>query len=161
MFDRKMDMLNTDLALKNEFDDRKKPNQKVQDTKKKGNKVTEVDYSDDEGAFHFIAYVPIYGEVWKLDGLDRQPQKLGECRTPLRVSIETVTYSRLPIKASAPKENGYRLWSRSLQSEWLNMKRVKLNSVCLALSTILLLITRDSLRAIGKAFRKSQRVSTC
>lgn len=32
---------------------------------------------DDEEGFHFIAYVPIEGHVWKLDGLDSLPQDLG------------------------------------------------------------------------------------
>lgn len=31
---------------------------------------------EDEG-FHFMSYLPINGEVWKLDGLDRFPQNLG------------------------------------------------------------------------------------
>ena len=32
---------------------------------------------DDESAgFHFIAFVPIDGQIWKLDGLERQPQKV-------------------------------------------------------------------------------------
>nr|POE99329.1 putative ubiquitin carboxyl-terminal hydrolase ubh-4 [Quercus suber] len=31
----------------------------------------------DEEGFHFIAYMPINGNVWKLDGLDRFPEDLG------------------------------------------------------------------------------------
>lgn len=81
---RKMDMLNADLALENEYDDRKKPKRKLQDTKTRGNKTSQQVDEDADGAFHFIAYVPIYGEVWKLDGLDRQPQNLGKLfRRPL------------------------------------------------------------------------------
>lgn len=73
-----MDMLHADLALKNEYDDRRKPKKKSQESKKKSTKKSHIADEDDDAAFHFIAYVPIYGEVWKLDGLDRQPQKLGE-----------------------------------------------------------------------------------
>ncbi len=40
--------------------------------------MTEDDSVDDDAAFHFIAFVPIDGEVWKLDGLDRQPERIGE-----------------------------------------------------------------------------------
>ena len=32
---------------------------------------------DDTSALHFTAFVPINGKVWKLDGLDRQPENLG------------------------------------------------------------------------------------
>lgn len=99
-FARKMDMLNIDLGMKNKFDERnKKKTQQEQpaptkrtlaksksknsDRKKgqrKQRRITTPDPSDEEDddtAFHFIAYVPIDGFVWKLDGLDRQPQRLG------------------------------------------------------------------------------------
>ncbi|KAK4542388.1 hypothetical protein LTR36_006845 [Oleoguttula mirabilis] len=32
---------------------------------------------DAEEGFHFVAYIPIKGHVWKLDGLDRFPQDMG------------------------------------------------------------------------------------
>ncbi|TKA78378.1 hypothetical protein B0A55_04726 [Friedmanniomyces simplex] len=32
---------------------------------------------DDEEGFHFVAYMPIKGNVWRLDGLDRFPQVVG------------------------------------------------------------------------------------
>lgn len=67
-FARKMDMLNSDLHLKNE-------------SKFKRRSSTENDYenSEAEAAFHFIAFVPALGRVWKFDGLERQPQALGDC----------------------------------------------------------------------------------
>ena len=60
-------MLNADLYLKN------------QATSKKKNKKTaqQDDDDDDDASFHFIAFVPIQGKVWKLDGLERQPQCIG------------------------------------------------------------------------------------
>ena len=33
---------------------------------------------DDENGFHFVAYVPAHGKIWKLDGLERRPQTLGD-----------------------------------------------------------------------------------
>lgn len=36
-----------------------------------------IDEENNEG-FHFIAYMPIQGHVWKLDGLDSLPQAMGE-----------------------------------------------------------------------------------
>ncbi|KAI4202571.1 MAG: hypothetical protein LQ350_002514 [Teloschistes chrysophthalmus] len=62
-FARKMDMLNADLQLKNDALPRRKAKTKGTD--------------DEDAGFHFIAFVPIQGNVWKLDGLERQPQKLG------------------------------------------------------------------------------------
>jgi ubiquitin carboxyl-terminal hydrolase L5 len=32
---------------------------------------------EDEESFHFIAYVPVNGVLWELDGLRRQPVRLG------------------------------------------------------------------------------------
>ncbi|KAL8663284.1 MAG: hypothetical protein Q9202_004033 [Teloschistes flavicans] len=73
-FARKMDILNADLQLKNDALPRRK-------AKAKGT-------NDDDAGFHFIAFVPIQGKVWKLDGLERQPQNLGEVTTPREVEAE-------------------------------------------------------------------------
>lgn len=62
---RKMDMLNSDLLLKNEVE-----------TKPKGKK-RKLDEDENESGFHFIAFMPIEGQLWKLDGLERQPMCLG------------------------------------------------------------------------------------
>lgn len=64
---RKMDMLNADLLLRNEA------------TAKKGRKRT-VDEDESEAGFHFIAFMPIEDQLWKLDGLERQPMCLGKCQ---------------------------------------------------------------------------------
>jgi ubiquitin carboxyl-terminal hydrolase L5 len=78
-FARKMDMLNIDLGMENAYDERTKSKKKAAPPKgKKGKIATDDDYVADDNAFHFIAYVPIGGDVWKLDGLDRQPSKYGK-----------------------------------------------------------------------------------
>lgn len=69
-FARKMDMLNSDLQLKNEATSKRSRSAKKSE-----------DYSDTEAGFHFIAFVPAMGRVWKFDGLERQPQALGQCST--------------------------------------------------------------------------------
>jgi ubiquitin carboxyl-terminal hydrolase L5 len=61
-----MDILNSDLQLKNEATRRTPKTQKDDDS------------SSSEAGFHFIAFVPARGRVWKFDGLERQPQDLGE-----------------------------------------------------------------------------------
>lgn len=58
-------MLNADLHLRNET------------TKAKGG-ANNVKEDESAAGFHFIAFVPIDDHIWKLDGLERQPQKL--CR---------------------------------------------------------------------------------
>lgn len=60
-------MLNADLLLKNEA------------SAKKGKKRT-ADEDENEGGFHFIAFMPIDDQLWKLDGLERQPMCLGSIR---------------------------------------------------------------------------------
>lgn len=75
---RKIDVLNADLALSNEYKESKKkkaPRKKA--TPKKGSKPKP--RADDDAGFHFVAYVPVRGEVWRLDGLQRNPLNLGEC----------------------------------------------------------------------------------
>jgi ubiquitin carboxyl-terminal hydrolase L5 len=73
---RRMDMLNTDLALSNDVDkwqkSKKNPKKNINKASKKRKK------DDEEAAFHFIAYVPIQRNVWRLDGLQRQPVNLGK-----------------------------------------------------------------------------------
>ncbi|PGG97839.1 hypothetical protein AJ79_09075 [Helicocarpus griseus UAMH5409] len=68
-FARKMDVLNTDLQLKIEATNKKS----------KAKKSKNQDYDDSEAGFHFIGFVPAKGKLWKFDGLERQPQNLGDC----------------------------------------------------------------------------------
>ncbi|KAH7369914.1 hypothetical protein BKA65DRAFT_487322 [Rhexocercosporidium sp. MPI-PUGE-AT-0058] len=78
-FARKIDILNADLCLKHEYEKwvktNKNPPKKAPAKKSKAEKKQD----DDEPGYHFIAYVPIRGEVWRLDGLQREPVKLGDC----------------------------------------------------------------------------------
>jgi ubiquitin carboxyl-terminal hydrolase L5 len=62
-----MDILNSDLQLKYEAGSRRNR------STKRGREEHEAD-----AGFHFIAFVPVLGKVWKFDGLERQPQVLGE-----------------------------------------------------------------------------------
>jgi ubiquitin carboxyl-terminal hydrolase L5 len=59
-----MDILNSDLQLRCEAHSKKRS--KSQDS------------NDFESGFHFIAFMPAMGQVWKFDGLERQPRALGE-----------------------------------------------------------------------------------
>ncbi|KAJ5110752.1 hypothetical protein N7532_001287 [Penicillium argentinense] len=66
-FARKMDILNADLQLRTDA------------SPKKSSKSSSQDLGEAEAAFHFIAFMPALGQVWKFDGLERQPHSLGEC----------------------------------------------------------------------------------
>ena len=61
-----MDILNSDLQLKHEAKSRRSRSSKGMH-----------DETDIDAGFHFIAFVPALGKVWKFDGLERQPQALG------------------------------------------------------------------------------------
>ncbi|EEA19755.1 ubiquitin hydrolase, putative [Talaromyces marneffei ATCC 18224] len=65
-FARSMDILNSDISLKDEAVV-SKSSRRIDDS------------ASNEAAFHFIAFVPALGRVWKFDGLERQPQDLAPC----------------------------------------------------------------------------------
>ncbi|KAF8423780.1 hypothetical protein EV426DRAFT_601131 [Tirmania nivea] len=44
---------------------------------------------EEEETFHFIAYVPIGNSLWELDGLKRQPVRLGECTSETWLTLAT------------------------------------------------------------------------
>lgn len=60
-------MLNADLLLKDEAT-----------VKGKYKKIPSEDDGNAAG-FHFVAFMPIRGSLWKFDGLERQPMSLGMC----------------------------------------------------------------------------------
>ena len=79
-------MLNADLALSNEVDKwrRAKNAKKRKEGARKSQVKTKKKKDEDEPGFHYIAYVPINGVVWRLDGLQRQPENLGMLSSPLK-----------------------------------------------------------------------------
>lgn len=97
-----MDMLNADIQLKNDASTRKKSKAK--------------DSDEDNAGFHFIAFIPVQNKVWKLDGLERQPQDLGESKrmtsaikslVSLRAIPRTNRQRRLGIAGSPRDRNSY------------------------------------------------------
>ncbi|KAI4091754.1 MAG: hypothetical protein LQ348_006903 [Seirophora lacunosa] len=72
-----MDMLNADLQLKSDASSRRKSKAKNAD--------------EDDAGFHFIAFVPVQNTVWKLDGLERQPQNLGGSGISSKVGKRSIT----------------------------------------------------------------------
>lgn len=74
---RRLDHFNADLWLSNKAEASKRKKRTKGKKSKKG----------DDSGYHFIAYVPVNGHVWELDGLRARPAKLGRLSaTPLLVS---------------------------------------------------------------------------
>ncbi|ORY60893.1 uncharacterized protein BCR38DRAFT_412000 [Pseudomassariella vexata] len=83
---RRLDLLSEDLILQSKYEDQhkslqrnkrsmkgnKKTSKKASTTNKKPKKV------DPDACNHYIAYVPLNGKVWELDGLEANPLCLGE-----------------------------------------------------------------------------------
>lgn len=64
-------MLNSDLLLKGEA---------AEATKSKKSHTSKSKPKDrSDATFHFLAFVPVHGTIWKLDGLECQLQNLGLC----------------------------------------------------------------------------------
>lgn len=85
-FALKSDLLNEVIDFNQPVTPKKKPSdssmrsprkfKKSKTGRAKKRKTVDEDSAAD-GAFHFIAFVPINGKVWKLDGMDAQPMNLG------------------------------------------------------------------------------------
>ena len=103
-------MLNADLLLKNEA------------TAKKGKKRT-ADEDESEAGFHFIAFMPIDDQLWKLDGLERQPMCLGKRRSSSQNSH--ITDRKLP--QAQCRATGSVKQSPTSRLVWPSMKRVRSN----------------------------------
>ncbi|KAL6898791.1 hypothetical protein GGI43DRAFT_406980 [Trichoderma evansii] len=77
-FTRRMDHLNADLWLENAVSDTKSKKAKTSKSSKKASKKKR---ADDAYGFHFVAYVPVDGHVWELDGLRSKPHRVGPIET--------------------------------------------------------------------------------
>lgn len=82
---RRLDFLNADLAMYMEARDFKKKRPKTTSSrpKKKKKKPTT------DAAFHFVAYVPVGGKVWQLDGLESHPLCIGKAGRDVPVHLHS------------------------------------------------------------------------
>ncbi|CAK7262885.1 hypothetical protein SEPCBS57363_000273 [Sporothrix epigloea] len=76
-FARRIDMLMSDLSLKLEWAEAAAKKGKPASARRSSKKRTRRRASNDEAAFHFIAYVPMGKDVWELNGMQEKPLKLG------------------------------------------------------------------------------------
>jgi ubiquitin carboxyl-terminal hydrolase L5 len=74
-FATELDKMNVDMRLKEDFAafERRKRRAASKNTRKKARND---DYEDESG-LHFVAFVPVNGVVWRMDGLERCPRKVG------------------------------------------------------------------------------------
>ncbi|KAJ2986944.1 hypothetical protein NUW58_g4787 [Xylaria curta] len=71
---RRNDLLSEDLLLQNQFESASRRN-RTPARKKKLSRPSKRDY--EPGTYHYIAFVPVDGQVWELDGLENMPLCLG------------------------------------------------------------------------------------
>ncbi|KAG6189939.1 hypothetical protein E4U27_006095 [Claviceps purpurea] len=76
-FTRRMDHLNADLCLENDYDDAKAQKKRKQGSSKARKRGGKKKKASLEYGYHFIAYVPYDGLVWELDGLRSKPHEIG------------------------------------------------------------------------------------
>ncbi|KAI0474981.1 ubiquitin carboxyl-terminal hydrolase [Xylariaceae sp. FL0804] len=72
---RRLDLLSEDLLLDNKFDAAQK--RKSGKGKKSQQKNPSKRHKMEQEAYHYIAYVPVDGQVWELDGFDKHPRCVG------------------------------------------------------------------------------------
>ncbi|KAF2667048.1 cysteine proteinase [Microthyrium microscopicum] len=76
LYARKIDMINADALMEEKWSESRKKRRvggKANSRKKK--------IPQGEDAFHFVAYMPIDGNIWALDGLQNNPQKFADVMT--------------------------------------------------------------------------------
>lgn len=98
--------------------------------------------ADEEAGYHYVAYIPIDGAVWRLDGLQKQPVKIG------LLLPTTLCSRRANMSKVLPVMTGYTWLMITSSSESISTKRkVSISPSCPCadllseLSIILLCIT--------------------
>lgn len=76
-FATELDKMNVDLRLKQDFAFAEKEKRAARSKRPHKKRKQTEQYEDDENGFHFVAYVPAGGCVWKMDGMEQFPRKVG------------------------------------------------------------------------------------
>lgn len=75
-------MMNVDLRLKDDVVEAEKKKKRAEQAKNrkttKRRKRNSFHREDEENGFHFIAYVPAGGSVWRMDGMEAFPRRIGK-----------------------------------------------------------------------------------
>jgi hypothetical protein len=86
--------MNVDMRLKDDVvEAAKKQKRREQELKRKGKgkgtkrkKRVSFDRDGEENGFHFIAYVPANKAIWKMDGMEALPRRIGNCLSHCLIS---------------------------------------------------------------------------
>lgn len=72
--------MSVDVSLKEDVlkHERKQNESLVPKEKRRKRRKLTRDIDNDENGFHFIAYAPALGAVWKMDGMETSPRKIGD-----------------------------------------------------------------------------------
>jgi ubiquitin carboxyl-terminal hydrolase L5 len=76
-FATELDKLNVDMRLKQDYAAAEKEKKAAQSRHRHKKRKTYDEYDDEDNGFHFVAYAPAAGSVWKMDGMERLPRKVG------------------------------------------------------------------------------------
>jgi ubiquitin carboxyl-terminal hydrolase L5 len=80
--DSELDVMNVDTRLKEDSVETAKKQKRAEEAKmrkgKKRQKRASFDREDEESGFHFIAYVPAGGTIWRMDGMETFPRQIGK-----------------------------------------------------------------------------------
>ncbi|EXJ73275.1 uncharacterized protein A1O5_03035 [Cladophialophora psammophila CBS 110553] len=76
-FATEFDKMNVDLRLKQDMATAEKKKKAAMAKRPRKKLKAEDESEEDESGLHFVAYVPAGGVVWRMDGLERLPRKLG------------------------------------------------------------------------------------
>ncbi|KIV81872.1 hypothetical protein PV11_04022 [Exophiala sideris] len=133
-FATELDKMNVDLRLKQDFAAAAKEKQAARSKRSRKKRKQTDQYEDDENGFHFVAYVPAGGSVWKMDGMEQFPREVGLLEDggswvamvlpELQAQCETATasafeFSLLSLTAAAATSN--------LDADREKMERVREN----------------------------------
>lgn len=75
-FANDFDKMNVDLRLKQDVLAAEK-SKKAAASKWPRKRRRQEEFEEDEVGFHFVAYVPVRGTVWRMDGMERLPRRVG------------------------------------------------------------------------------------
>ncbi|KAF2130000.1 cysteine proteinase [Dothidotthia symphoricarpi CBS 119687] len=154
-FAKKMDILEADKHLSNKVNRARREQQEKEGKKGRRTSVDSIEtdgsVGDEENAHHFIAFLPVGDEIWKLDGLDVQPTSLGSFDSSKGETwLSAVTDVIAAIMAAGDDDYGVIAMT---QSPLLSLRK----TACLAMNTLKLVETRlDSVDAGWKSFLISE-----
>lgn len=129
--------MNIDMRLKDDvMEAAKKQKRREQELKgkskrkgKKRRKRASFDHEDEENGFHFIAYVPANSAVWRMDGMEPLPRRIGKACCFIRTC-----FTHILTGALEDGDNWLMKTLADLQSQWESAEANQLEFSLLSLT---------------------------